>query len=61
MRKENTKFLFLLLAFVFNLSIPKAQIGLRAGINFSNVVGHNVGGEKLNLKINTGFSCGICL
>ncbi len=59
MRKENTKFLFWLLAFVFNLSISKAQIGLRAGINFSNVVGHNVGDEKLNLKINTGFHAGV--
>jgi hypothetical protein len=51
--------LFLLFAYFFNLSISKAQIGLTAGINFSNIVGHNVGNEKLNLKINTGFQAGV--
>lgn len=59
MKKREPKFLFLLIVFVFSLAVSKAQIGLRAGVNFSNVAGHNVGGEKLNLKINTGFHAGV--
>ena len=58
MRKLSITFLFLLVMGMCNVSIVNAQLGLRAGVNFSNIAGHNVGGEKLNLKITTGFHAG---
>lgn len=58
MRKLSAGFIFVIvigLCSVFNVN---AQPGIRAGINFSNIIGHNVGTQKLNLKINTGFHVG---
>lgn len=59
MKRLGITFLFLFAMSIFNVSIVNAQLGVRAGVNFSNIVGHNVGDAKLGLKINTGFHAGV--
>lgn len=59
MRKSHRIFLAL---FGFGLahgSFLQAQIGIRAGINFSTMTGHNVGNSDLNVDLLTGFHAGV--
>ncbi len=54
--------IILLALFVFSLChvfVLQAQIGVRAGINFSTMTGHNVGATNLNVELSTGFHAGV--
>lgn len=53
--------IFLALFFFTLCEVPalQAQMGIRAGINFSTMTGHNVGASDLNVNINMGFHAGV--
>lgn len=55
-------YIILLALFVFSLchiSVLQAQIGVRAGFNFSTMTGHNVVNSDLNVDLLTGLHAGV--